>query len=114
MLEVDKKLLKFGAKDSKQFLYDTVIDECVQELLSIDTLLVCRKYLIYDLTYLGLTHKMASMHWLLFILAYRQITKPPKQAIEEEVHLASMKLILRLKPKEQHYVLSCDLRCPFQ
>ena len=113
MFEVDKILLEFGTKDCKQFLYNTVIDECAQELLSIDTLLVRRKYLIYDLTDLSLTHKMAPMHWLLFILAYRQIAKTPKQAIEEKVHLASMKLIFRLKSKEQHYVLSCDLRSTF-
>ena len=90
-----------------------MVDECAQELLSIDTLLVRRKYLIYDLTDLSLAHKVASVHWLLFILAYRQVTKTPKQAIEEEVHLASMKLILRLESKEQHYVLSCDLRSTF-
>ena len=113
MLEIDKILLELGAKDCKQFLYNTVIDECAQELLSIDTLLVRRKYLIYDLTDLGLAHKMASMHWLLFILAHRQIAKTPKQAIEEEVHLASMKLILRLESEEQHYVLSCNLRSTF-
>ena len=89
-----------------------MIDEFAQELLSIDTLLVRRKYLIYDLTDLSLTHKMSSMHWLLFILAYRQIAKTSKQAIEEEVHLASMKLTLRLEPKEKHYVLSCNLWCP--
>ena len=111
MLEIDEILLEFGAKDCKQFLYDTVIDECAQELLPIDTLLVRRKYLIYDLTDLGLTHKMASMHWLLLILAYRQIAKTSKQTFEEEVHLASVKLTLRLKSKEEHYVLSSYLWC---
>ena len=104
-------LLELGTKDCKQFLYNTMIDEFAQELLSINTLLVRRKYLIYDLTDLGLTHKMASMHWLFLILAYRQIAKTSKQTFEEEVHLASVKLTLRLESKEEHYVLSSNLRC---